>query len=427
MNSSLIRPGPGEFLAGQKNDGLLHFYGMVKEKDAAAVEGAVVMVFACFAGGIEKALGSAITGREGAYFISIPKLANDSELLGFKVRAGKAYILPEGVDSPDHLEHLHPNKGWGSEQEKIPEKEATSEQEKTLDWNSILKQEKNPELERIPEQEEILDLKPISAQQAIPDEIAGPLTGYHTEDPAHKGESDESKNKDPDIEKAKDEYPDRREEKGLTVLLSRMDLNSLPVIVVPVAQTDAATNISTNSVTLNGSIGNTGGENCDQRKFRIRLQDSESWTDAGIETGSFGPGSFSFNLTGLNPGATYEFKAMAHNQAGWGEGEVKTFTAEAFAEAPAKSTATGRSRGKPTRDESKGTPYDAYRSAYWRNNNEAKSTGEFTRPKERVTGVPADSKDRKAGGSQNNLSRNTAPGSNSYKAYQSAYWDWSRR
>ncbi|MFA5383283.1 MAG: cohesin domain-containing protein, partial [Eubacteriales bacterium] len=39
-------------------------------------------------------------------------------------------------------------------------------------------------------------------------------------------------------------------------------------IVAPTVQTNAATSINTTSATLNGNITNTGGENCDQRKFQ---------------------------------------------------------------------------------------------------------------------------------------------------------------
>jgi len=96
MDNSVKRPDPGEFFAGQEMDELLHFYGVVKDKDAAAVEGAAVIVFACFDGGTEKLLGSTFTDSEGMYLINIPKLPDYNGLLGFKIRAGKAYILPEG-------------------------------------------------------------------------------------------------------------------------------------------------------------------------------------------------------------------------------------------------------------------------------------------------------------------------------------------
>jgi len=97
-------------------------------------------------------------------------------------------------------------------------------------------------------------------------------------------------------------------------------------IVAPTVQTNAATGITTNSATLNGNITNTGGENCDQRKFQYKQQGAASWIDTTVETGPFGTGAFSFALTGLTPNTTYEVKALAHNTAGWGEGTVIAFT-----------------------------------------------------------------------------------------------------
>jgi len=97
-------------------------------------------------------------------------------------------------------------------------------------------------------------------------------------------------------------------------------------VVAPTVQTNDATNIAKNSATLNGNITNSGGQNCDQRKFQYRKQGTTEWTYTSVETGSFGTGAFSFNLTGLTSSTAYEVKALAHNSAGWGEGEVKTFT-----------------------------------------------------------------------------------------------------
>jgi len=97
-------------------------------------------------------------------------------------------------------------------------------------------------------------------------------------------------------------------------------------IEAPTVQTDTATSINTTSATLNGNITNTGGENCDQRKFQYRQQGAGTWIDAGATTGSYGTGTFSFALTGLTEGTGYEYKAMAHNSANWGEGSVVQFT-----------------------------------------------------------------------------------------------------
>jgi hypothetical protein len=276
-------------IAGQKMDRLLYFYGVVKDNYAEAVEGAVVTVIARFAGETEKMLGSTFTDREGAYFISIPKLPDYQGLIGFKVRAGKAHILLDGIDYPGNLmEHT--------------------------------------EEERIPEQEEILG-----------GQMLGPLTEHNVD-----------------------------EDNVLTVTLSPVKVNSLPVIVSPTIQTDAPTDVGMNSVTLHGRITNTSWENCDQRKFRIRAHGSDNWTDAGTETGSFGPEPFSFTISGLSTGTAYEFKALAHNLAGWGEGSVMTVTTTTLPEAPAELTADKPGSSKRKREAlPKDTSYKAYRSTYW--------------------------------------------------------------
>lgn len=361
MKDSLIRPDPGEFFMGQKMDGLLNFYGVVKDNDAAAVEGAVVIVFASFAGGTERLMGVTFTDRQGAYLICIPELPDAHELLGFKVRAGKAYILPQGVDSPGVLRE-HPDGEWAPQQEEI------------LDDNTItgLQEEHTdePVTEEVAESKNVeSDLEKAADEFTITDNITViELKEDYTDAPAIEDEADESMSTESDIEKITDECTITQEEKGLAVSLTPVDYGFLPVVVVPTVQTDAATDVSTDSVILHGSINNTSWEYCDQRKFRIRAQGSESWTDAGIETGSFGPDTFSFTITGLIPGATYEFKAMAHNLAGWGEGSVTTFTAATSPETLVEVTpAEVESSRQKLRREAlpQKTPYDMYRSTYW--------------------------------------------------------------
>jgi hypothetical protein len=99
-----------------------------------------------------------------------------------------------------------------------------------------------------------------------------------------------------------------------------------PNITTPGIHTDEATNVLGTSATLNGEITSTGGENCDQVKFQYRAQADSEWTDAGVLNGSYDQGIFNFELTGLDPGVNYEYKAMAHNLAGWGEGDIINFT-----------------------------------------------------------------------------------------------------
>lgn len=80
----------------------LKFYGVVRDNNNKVVEGAVVMLSACFAGGNEKVLEHTFTDSEGAYFVSIPMPPGDIGITGFKVRAGKAGIIPENKNQPEH-------------------------------------------------------------------------------------------------------------------------------------------------------------------------------------------------------------------------------------------------------------------------------------------------------------------------------------
>jgi hypothetical protein len=77
--------------------------------------------------------------------------------------------------------------------------------------------------------------------------------------------------------------------------------------------------------TLNGTITDIGGENCDQRGFDWGTETGVypyNWT----ESGSYGTGVFDHQITGLELSKTYFFRAKAHNSGGWGYGEEKSFS-----------------------------------------------------------------------------------------------------
>jgi len=59
---------------------------------------------------------------------------------------------------------------------------------------------------------------------------------------------------------------------------------------------------------------------------------------------------------------------MAHNLAGWGEGNVTTFTATTFPEALAELIYEGMASNQSNMQQDvlpQKTPYDVYRSTYW--------------------------------------------------------------
>ncbi|MFA7468382.1 MAG: hypothetical protein WCY82_08965 [Desulfotomaculaceae bacterium] len=78
--------------ADQRINAWIHFHGVVGDNQSLAVENAIVMVFACFNGGLEKPLAHTLTGDDGRYFISIPRPPDNPNLMKFKVRAGKPHL-----------------------------------------------------------------------------------------------------------------------------------------------------------------------------------------------------------------------------------------------------------------------------------------------------------------------------------------------
>lgn len=76
--------------------------------------------------------------------------------------------------------------------------------------------------------------------------------------------------------------------------------------------------------TLNGTITATGGENADTRGFDYGYV-SGAYASSWTETGSFGTGAFSRQITGFDFGRKVYFRAKAHNSTGWGYGTEQSF------------------------------------------------------------------------------------------------------
>ncbi|GAI84963.1 unnamed protein product, partial [marine sediment metagenome] len=111
---------------------------------------------------------------------------------------------------------------------------------------------------------------------------------------------------------------------GYQACLYEFDFWEIP-IVAPTVTTQAASSIEHTSAILNGTIANTGGENCDERGFEWGTSPG-SYPNSWTEPGSYGTGAFSHELTGLTKGQTYYYRAKAHNSAGWGYGGEVSFT-----------------------------------------------------------------------------------------------------
>ncbi|MDD5065215.1 MAG: hypothetical protein PHQ35_10725 [Phycisphaerae bacterium] len=100
----------------------------------------------------------------------------------------------------------------------------------------------------------------------------------------------------------------------------------------PAVSTFDADNITGSQATLNGSINSVGGGNVVQRGFEWGTSPG-NYTFSLIESGSFGTGSFSYDIAGLNRETTYYFRAKASNFTGcegWNYGSENFFTTSCF-------------------------------------------------------------------------------------------------
>ncbi len=95
-------------------------------------------------------------------------------------------------------------------------------------------------------------------------------------------------------------------------------------IIDPSVTTNSATNVTQTSAALNGNITNTGGVNATQRGFDFGT--STSYGSPYPQSGSFGTGNFTQNVSGLTCNTAYHFRAYAVNSVGTGAGTDVTFT-----------------------------------------------------------------------------------------------------
>jgi len=96
----------------------------------------------------------------------------------------------------------------------------------------------------------------------------------------------------------------------------------LQEIVVPTVTTNDASVPGETTYRTGGNITNTGGENCNRRG--VHYGKTGSYGSDSYETGSFGTGNYNRDLTGLDRGTLYYFRAYAVNSAGTGYGSQKT-------------------------------------------------------------------------------------------------------
>jgi hypothetical protein len=108
------------------------------------------------------------------------------------------------------------------------------------------------------------------------------------------------------------------------------------IISPPTVTTQAVTGIAATTAVANGNLTVTGGANATKEGF---VYDTSTKTPPGNvapassgyasfteNTGSYGTGTFTVNLSGLTSGVTYYGRAYAQNSAGWGYGDEVIFT-----------------------------------------------------------------------------------------------------
>ena len=112
--------------------------------------------------------------------------------------------------------------------------------------------------------------------------------------------------------------------------------NTINVINLPVVTTQNVSSVSDITATANGNITATNGENADKRGFVYDTSShslpgdvspgTSGYANYAEDTGSYGTGAFTIELTSLSSGATYYVRAYVHNSAGYSYGTEVSFT-----------------------------------------------------------------------------------------------------
>ena len=98
-------------------------------------------------------------------------------------------------------------------------------------------------------------------------------------------------------------------------------------VEAPTVTTQAVSNIGTTTATGNGTIADTGGEDCSKRGVCWNTTGNPTVADdKSEETDSFGTGAFTRPMTGLSPATHYYVRAYAYNSEGYGYGTQVEFT-----------------------------------------------------------------------------------------------------
>lgn len=108
---------------------------------------------------------------------------------------------------------------------------------------------------------------------------------------------------------------------------------SFPFVIpmLPSVEADARPESPTpGTYVLKGRITGTGAEGftCQNTRFKYRKKGDKDWNTVGLSNGDFGVSEYSFTLTGLIPGTTYEYLTEAENITGLSSSKTVEFTAD---------------------------------------------------------------------------------------------------
>jgi hypothetical protein len=121
----------------------------------------------------------------------------------------------------------------------------------------------------------------------------------------------------------------------------------------PSITTSAASNVEETTATLNGNITLVNNGSCSVRGFDWDTDSGAPYTNNWYETGSFGTGAFSHDITTLTKGELYYYRAYATNIYGTGYGSEQTLFTKP--DEPSGFTATATSGTQISLSWSKGT------------------------------------------------------------------------
>lgn len=101
-------------------------------------------------------------------------------------------------------------------------------------------------------------------------------------------------------------------------------------VIPPTVLTNSASGVGSNTVTLNGEVSHSGIAPVESRGIEYSIdpgfpQESTEKAQATLNSSIWSTGSFSVDITGLDPGVIYYYRAFAISDAGESKGEIKNF------------------------------------------------------------------------------------------------------